>query len=204
MGAGLKRCWKCETWKPTADYTIDRSRGDGLNSLCVACDRVQVRAEPYFKRGAPSLFKGRKHTPASRALMSSKRIGNKNAVGHVKTPAQWAVVHASAARPRSAKGPANSRWKGGVTPQHILARRSPAYAAWRLAVFTRDRFTCRRCGDARGGNLHAHHVKSFSEHPELRFNVDNGATLCEPCHEMEHFKPGSTRNLAKARRAAAA
>ncbi|WP_416360620.1 HNH endonuclease [Burkholderia gladioli] len=52
----------------------------------------------------------------------------------------------------------------------------------------RDRFTCQHCGDARGGNLHAHHILPFATHPELRVDVSNGITLCKPCHKAVHAK----------------
>lgn len=60
------------------------------------------------------------------------------------------------------------------------------YKIWREQVFKRDNWTCRRCGK-RGGSLHAHHIKSFTRVPALRYKVLNGKTLCaDPCHRDEH------------------
>jgi hypothetical protein len=187
LAAGLKRCRTCGSWKPLAVFAADRSRGDGRKTICYTCARV-----PNPQKPAPPCFKGRRHTPEARALMSAQRIGNKFAVGHRKSEAQLAVVRASAARLRAMRGPANVRWKGGVTPVFHAIRCSPEYKAWRVAVFARDGYSCQRCGDARGGNLHAHHVKPFATHPELRFDVANGLTLCELCHEAEHRKAAHT------------
>lgn len=53
---------------------------------------------------------------------------------------------------------------------------------WRKAVFLRDDYTCQVCGN-RGGKLNAHHIKSYVLYPDLREDVGNGRTLCEPCHK---------------------
>lgn len=34
-----------------------------------------------------------------------------------------------------------------------------------------------------GGNLEADHIKPYSLFPELRYEVDNGRTLCVDCHK---------------------
>jgi len=74
-------------------------------------------------------------------------------------------------------------WKGGITPENKLARRGIEWNKWRSSVFTRDNWTCQTCG-VRGGKLEAHHIKSFSEFPSLRYVVDNGMTLCRECHKL--------------------
>ena len=64
-------------------------------------------------------------------------------------------------------------------------RTGNSYTKWQVAVISRDLATCRHCG-VKGTELHAHHVKSWKEHPELRFDVDNGLTLCYSCHWKVH------------------
>ena len=77
-------------------------------------------------------------------------------------------------------------WKGGITPENQRLRRSLEYKLWRESVFIRDNYTCIWCG-ARNGKgktvvLNADHIKPWAYFPELRFSIDNGRTLCVPCH----------------------
>src|SRR3990167_6702355 len=86
------------------------------------------------------------------------------------------------------KGENNPRWKGGITPINKKIRHSIEYKLWRIAVFTRDKWTCIWCGiKAEKGlghtvELNADHIKPFSLFPEFRFSIDNGRTLCADCH----------------------
>lgn len=78
-------------------------------------------------------------------------------------------------------GEKNGAWKGGVTTQNALIRKSKKYKEWREAVFKRDFHTCQLCGKY-GGDMNADHIRPFALCPELRFVVDNGRTLCVVCH----------------------
>lgn len=80
-------------------------------------------------------------------------------------------------------GPKNNFWKGGITPLNDRIRKSIEYRIWREAVFARDNWTCQECGIRGGTDLHADHIKMFAFHPELRFAIDNGRTLCIKCHK---------------------
>ena len=66
-------------------------------------------------------------------------------------------------------------------------RNTLEYKAWRTSVFERDNFTCVVCGQE-GGELNAHHIKTFKKHPNLRYETGNGLTLCVTCHRAEHKK----------------
>jgi hypothetical protein len=63
-------------------------------------------------------------------------------------------------------------------------RNMPEYAEWRKAVYQRDNYTCQECGAQ--GKIVAHHIKQWAHHPELRFDVSNGLTLCDDCHAVKH------------------
>lgn len=63
-------------------------------------------------------------------------------------------------------------------------RRSSKYKNWKKQVLTRDNYICQRCDSKE--NLVVHHIKKFSENKQLRFDVNNGITLCQKCHKEVH------------------
>lgn len=75
----------------------------------------------------------------------------------------------------------------GNCSQNEKDRKSAKYKEWRLNVFKRDNFQCVICSK-KGGLLNADHILSFAHYPELRFNINNGRTLCYECHlRTENF-----------------
>lgn len=83
-------------------------------------------------------------------------------------------------------GSLSPNWRGGATPKNQIIRTSKEYKLWRVAVFTRDNYTCIwcgvKCGNGKKVFLNADHIKPFALFPELRFAIDNGRTLCVDCH----------------------
>lgn len=73
-------------------------------------------------------------------------------------------------------------WQGGISTEKEKQRKRIEYKDWRKSVFERDNYTCKMC-NKKGIYLNAHHIKKFSDFPELRFNLDNGITLCKICHK---------------------
>ncbi len=80
-----------------------------------------------------------------------------------------------------------SEWEGFRSELNHRLRTSAKIQIWRNAVFLRDNFTCQNedcefCNNKIGVLLHAHHVKSWKDFPELRFNINNGITYCAEFH----------------------
>jgi 5-methylcytosine-specific restriction endonuclease McrA len=45
--------------------------------------------------------------------------------------------------------------------------------------------------------LQAHHVQPYSEHPERRWDISNGLTVCAPCHWQIHATTENAVNSGK-------
>lgn len=87
------------------------------------------------------------------------------------------------------RGAGSPKWKGGVE-YHRVERSTFEYHEWRKAVFERDFYTCQCCG-ARNGNgksihLSAHHIYNWKDNEDKRYDVNNGITLCQKCHNKFH------------------
>ena len=127
---------------------------------CAALGRV----EELIKRSLGNKWGAGKRSLATRSNISASLKGKR-----------------SLARSESKRLTNNPNWKGGITPLNKRIRRSAEFSQWRKLVFERDDFTCQLCGQ-RGGELHPDHIKQFAYHPDLRFELSNGRTLCKTCH----------------------
>lgn len=97
----------------------------------------------------------------------------------------------------SYQGISVDEWGGFLTTEQTRIRGSKEYAKWRKAVFKRDNYTCQCCGArSRAGHpviSHVHHLENFAHNEGLRFDIDNGVTLCRGCHDIR--VEGSFHNL---------
>lgn len=88
--------------------------------------------------------------------------------------------------PESLRGEKNWKWILDRTKlKRYLGskeRGSPAYHYWRKQVWTRDNWKCKIENESCNGRIEAHHILSWKDYPELRYNINNGITLCHAHH----------------------
>jgi len=127
-------------------------------------------------------FTGKKHSKETKEKISKHKKIN-NPMFNLATRQK---VSQTRKEKGVAKGENNPNWKGGITSETQKIRHSEEYNLWRKSVFERDGYTCQECGakSCKGTTvyLQAHHIKPFAIFIELRFDVDNGTTLCRKCH----------------------
>jgi ribosomal protein S27AE len=148
---------------------------------------------PEHRAAIAAALKRHVKTPEHRANLGKAHKGKKESEASRLTNSrgQMGKTLSEETKRRIGDGCRGSRhydWKGGVPKINRFA--DPRYYAWQDAVFTRDDWTCQRCGyrNARGVLLHAHHVQRWRDYPELRLEPANGLTLCRECHLREHGK----------------
>lgn len=126
--------------------------------------------------------KGKKLSKMHKEKIGLKSKGNKYALGNKhteKTKQKLSLLNSGKNHPQ---------WKGGITPYAMQLRNSKMYKIWRSKVFERDNWTCQTC-QKRGVYLEAHHKIPFcqllkTEFEYLIFDIENGVTLCEDCHNL--------------------
>jgi len=123
----------------------------------------------------PPSPKGIIRSPETREKMRLGQLGNSHALGAVRSLETRKKIS------ESLKGEKHFNWKGGRSSEIEKLRHNFEYKLWREAVFKRDNWTCIWCGFH--GYVQADHIKPFCDYPELRFAIDNGRTLCVPCHK---------------------
>ncbi len=71
-------------------------------------------------------------------------------------------------------------------------RNCSALYHWKKNCLKRDNYTCQTCG--KKDKLQVHHILTFMDYPEYRFDTKNGITLCggnyrskESCHYKAHY-----------------
>ena len=84
-------------------------------------------------------------------------------------------------RHKGLRGSNSPHWKGGTGSIRHRLMGKLEYREWRKAVFKRDNYTCVKCR-LKGVYLEADHIRSWALYPELRYDVNNGRTLCKLCH----------------------
>lgn len=126
------------------------------------CSIEGQKGKASWNKGLEGYGAGRKHTEETKLKMS---IAIKKALDDDYL--------------RSLRTGENShRWQGGRIRVNEKKHLCGKYIRWMKAVKNRDKWTCRIADDKCNGRLEAHHILRWKDYPELRYEVNNGISLC--------------------------
>lgn len=148
--------------------SISRKRGNYFN--CVYCNEI------FYRRPSDILLGHNKYCSRKCAIIDQP-MKSKTAIEKFKKTIKYNNTNSRENNPN---------WRGGITKENQQIRASKEYINWRNSVFARDLYKCQECGaiSKKGESviLHAHHIIPFSINKDLRFEINNGQTLCSKCH----------------------
>jgi hypothetical protein len=173
------------------------TRGNG-GLFCPKCRKKCWRVNnsvsiTQFKKGhvpANKWLKG--HAPWNKGLKySEERKKRMSEISKITwQPPEYRIKMSKALKGKT--GEKSPNWQGGITPEHKRIRNSVDFVKWRTSVYIRDDWTCQKCRVK--CELNSHHILNFSQYPELRFDANNGISLCINCHLLFHNLYGRQDN----------
>lgn len=101
-----------------------------------------------------------------------------------KNKEKWILKNKQGALLRT--GPKNSNWihdRSKISNQS--GRNCYEDLRWKKSVYKRDLYQCRIGNKDCKGRIEAHHILSWRDYPELRYQINNGITLCHAHHPIK-------------------
>jgi len=171
----MKKCYKCEEEKNENEFGKLSKSADGLRNTCKSCRRIPKELHK------PNAGRFRKGYQGGKQFHSQQVPWNKGTKG-----LQTAWNKGISATEQEAE---RLRSYNETRSKIAKSRGCKKYFSWRKKVLERDGNKCTECKSTH--RLAAHHIVPWEKLEKLRFDVDNGLTLCNSCHaKLEGFQIG--------------
>ena len=196
---GLKWCSGCKQWVDKTRFIKDCTRVDGLSTKCLSCTRVKVKVD---RHGIPSKMKGKHLSEETKEKLRKAKLGKPSKLKGIPRTLEvrCKISKANKEKMKDKRGINNQNWKGGKCTEIVKLKASFEYKIWKEKVNERDNYTCQICGCNIKEIIETHHIKRFRDYPELRFDINNGITICKFCHQLQHTKKEYKRENIEKRR----
>lgn len=129
------------------------------------------------------------HSEETKLKMSLASKGHKKSIVHRKALSEAKLknpVRYWLGKERLAmRGENNPRWivdRTKLKGRHEEERGTPAHRDWSRQVKNRDGWKCKISNGDCSGRVESHHILGWKSHPELRYEINNGITLCHFHH----------------------
>lgn len=143
-------------------------------------EEVEERRRINIGKTNSIVLKGYKHTEGAKKNMGISKIGHPTSE---ETRLKISKANKGQVRP-SIRGENHYLWIKDRAQLKTERRKSydTQHKYWALSVKNRDKWACRIADIKCNGRLEAHHILGWKDHPELRYKINNGITLCHAHH----------------------
>jgi len=194
-----KICSKCGKAKPVSEFNKKRK---SYNYICKMCQSIYIKEYCRRHREKRRLQQRiRYEINRDRILKDNKeyRDTHKEQIAEYKKQIDKDIL-------RKCRKKHREKYKESIRIKRAEQARQQRknnywryttdYKLWKESIYKRDNYTCQLCGKTHC-KVNAHHIQFGGEHPELRYEVDNGICLCMACHKKIHntFKMSNQINL---------
>ncbi len=170
-----KRGWfhkgKIKFFYKNCNHCGEKYQGQGAQFCSYRCSRL---AKPIIMKGNDSPMV---KNPEIRIRLSEIMKGRKPSI-------QTIEASVKAHKGFYGKDAKNGRWleDRSLLKDDSKDRGGQLHREWSKNVKNRDNWTCRITDVNCGGRLESHHILGWTEHPDKRYDVNNGITLCHAHH----------------------
>jgi hypothetical protein len=147
------------------------------NLRCFVCQSISMKGKrnslgTEFKKGFIPWNKGISHDAETKQKISESKKGK-----------PWTEKQRESVVNSIPRGENHPNWIHDRTKlAKTQGRNDSSYKEWRRAIWERDAFLCRIGNKECAGHIVAHHILGWASFPGLRYEINNGITLCRAHH----------------------
>lgn len=180
-----------KTWTPEKqrEYQKEWAKNKRANNISKSLVGRNLSEETKNKIRMAHL--GKKRTPHSeetKKKMSLASKGKKKSLEHIKNMSlarMGSTGFWNGKKRPSMTGEKNPKWvkdRLKIIGRHNRNFHDPVYKQWVMNVKNRDGWKCKIANGDCSGRVEAHHILGWKDNPELRYQINNGITLCHAHH----------------------
>ena len=183
----MKQQWENGTLKPSYGH-LDKPHSEATKKL------LSEKAKQQWKEGRGRVRTGFEHSEETKKKMSEAhgkgedshnwKGGKPNCLDCEKMLSTYKMKRCQRCDGKARSGSNSPMWIADRSKlkksekKHLDGR----YRDWMLAVKNRDNWKCRMDNEQCEGHLASHHILDWVNYPELRYDINNGITLCHAHH----------------------
>jgi len=193
-GLGIKYCRSCCVKGKSPSEESRKKMSLAQRGKIVSQEARDKMSKSHIGKhdGEKNSFYGKHHSEETKRKIRESNKGEKSSLYGTHHSVEWREKIGL-----SQKGEKNHRWRQDLTQaereDNKNRTRNPKTLEFRQLIYKRDNWTCQITGP-KNIKLAVHHLYNWADHPDKRFDPNNGITISEAYHKLFHKIYGKRHN----------